>query len=131
MSNPPPKFPSRPAPAPAAAAAAPEPKPAGKVKFDHRGNAIYEWSISTGEFGRDSSTARLRKLDNPSLSLAEDAPAPLAGARPNPMGIIKGYNPYDSGRLGGKEIPKKTDLQKLSEWLTLRKQAAANKHNDK
>jgi hypothetical protein len=134
MSNQTPKFPARPAPAQAAAAPSPAPspaaKPAGKVKFDDRGNAIYEWSVSTGEFARDSSTARLRKLDNPSLSLAEDAPTPVEVARPNPLGTIKGYNPYDSGKLGGKEVPKKKDLKKLSEWLALRKQAAENKRDD-
>lgn len=134
MSNQTPKFPSRPAPVAAAQAPASASKaasnPAGKVKFDDRGNAIYEWSVSTGEFARDSSTARLKKLDNPSLSLAEDAPTPVEVARPNPMGTIKGYNPYDSGKLGGKEIPKKKDLKKLSEWLALRKQAAENKHDD-
>ena len=86
--------------------------------------------MSTGEFARDSSTARLRKLDNPSLSLAEDAPTPVEVARPNPLGTIKGYNPYDSGKLGGKEVPKKKDLKKLSEWLALRKQAAENKRDD-
>jgi len=130
MSNQTPKFPTRPAPAPAAAAPSPASKPAGKVRFDDRGNAIYEWSVSTGEFARDSSTARLRKLDNPSLSLAEDAPTPVEVARPNPMGTIKGYNPYDSGKLGGKEVPKKKDLKKLSEWLALRKQAAQNRQDD-
>jgi hypothetical protein len=130
MSNQTPKFPARPAPAQAAAAPSPAAKPAGKVKFDDRGNAIYEWSVSTGEFARDSSTARLRKLDNPSLSLAEDAPTPVEVARPNPLGTIKGYNPYDSGKLGGKEVPKKKDLKKLSEWLALRKQAAENKRDD-
>ncbi len=131
MSNQTPKFPSRPAPA-AESASAPKAaaKPAGKVKFDDRGNAVYEWSVTTGEFARDSSTARLRKLDNPSLSLAEDAPTPVEVARPNPMGTIKGYNPYDSGKLSGKEVPKKKDLKKLSEWLALRKQAALNKHDD-
>ncbi len=130
MSNQTPKFPARPAPAQAAAAPSPAAKPAGQVKFDDRGNAIYEWSVSTGEFARDSSTARLRKLDNPSLSLAEDAPTPVEVARPNPLGTIKGYNPYDSGKLGGKEVPKKKDLKKLSEWLALRKQAAENKRDD-
>jgi pyruvate/2-oxoglutarate dehydrogenase complex dihydrolipoamide acyltransferase (E2) component len=134
-----PKFPSRlPASAtarqPAATPADPAPKatsqPAGRVKFDDRGNAVYEWSVATGEFGRDSATARLKKLDNPSLSLADDAPTPVEVARANPLGTLKGYNPYDSGKLGTKEVPKKKDLKKLSEWLALRKQAAENKQDD-
>ncbi len=108
------------------------PKTTGRVQFDDRGNAIWEWSVSTGAFGREVSTQRLKKLEHPALSLAEDAPTPQAQLRPNPQGVVKGYNPYDSGKLGGpkKEPPRKKDLQKLSEWLKLKKQAAANRRDD-
>jgi hypothetical protein len=120
---------------PMAPLAAPAPAPVsgrepGRVKFDDRGNAIYEWSIKTGEFAKDSATSRLKKLENPSLSLAEDAPTPVEIARPNPHGTIKGYNPYDSGKLSGKQVPRKKDLKKLSEWLALKKQAALNKQEE-
>jgi hypothetical protein len=39
--------------------------------------------------------------------------------------VVKGYNPYDSGKLGraGPAPPKKKDLRKLSDWLQLKKQA--------
>jgi hypothetical protein len=111
--------------APAAAGKQP-----GRVTFDARGNAVYEWSVRTGEFVKDSATSRLKKLDNPSLSLAEDAPTPVEIVRPNPHGTIKGYNPYDSGKLSGKQAPRKKDLKKLSEWLALRKQAALNKREE-
>jgi hypothetical protein len=114
---------------PPAHAQAPGREP-GRVKFDDRGNAIYEWAVKTGEFARDSATSRLKKLDNPSLSLAEDAPTPVEIVRPNPHGTIKGYNPYDSGKLSGKQAPRKKDLKKLSEWLALRKQAALNKREE-
>jgi hypothetical protein len=126
----------RPTADPLAPAAAPVSIPAqssarepGRVKFDDRGNAVYEWSVRTGEFARDSATSRLKKLDNPNLSLAEDAPTPVEVVRPNPHGVIKGYNPYDSGKLSGKQTPRKKDLKKLSEWLALRKQAAENKRD--
>ena len=39
----------------------------------------------------------------------------------NPLGIRKGYDPYDSGQLVKKEWKKKKDLRKLSEWLKSRK----------
>jgi hypothetical protein len=102
----------------------------GRVKFDDRGNAIWEWSIATGAFGREVSTARLQKLEHPALSLAEDAPTPCETVKANPLGTKKGYDPYDSGKLGKAAAPRKTDLRRLSEWLKLRKQASTNKDED-
>ena len=108
-----------------------EPKKTGRVQFDDRGNAIWEWSIATGAFGREVSTERLQKLENPGLSLAEDAPTPSFNqVKPNPQGAVKGYNPYDSGRLGKAEPPRKKDLKKLSEWLELKKQAGNNRDKE-
>jgi hypothetical protein len=108
-----------------------EPKKTGRVQFDDRGNAIWEWSIATGAFGREVSTERLQKLENPGLSLAEDAPTPSFNqVKPNPQGAVKGYNPYDSGRLGKAEPPRKKDLKKLSEWLELKKQASNNRDKE-
>jgi hypothetical protein len=114
---------------PSADVGAPSPaaKQTGRVQFDERGNAIWEWSVATGAFGREVSTERLQKLENPGLSLAEDAPTPSQRVKANPMGAVKGYNPYDSGKLGKPpEVPKKKDLRKLSDWLKLKKQAANN-----
>ncbi|HEY3851227.1 MAG TPA: hypothetical protein VGL87_09670 [Steroidobacteraceae bacterium] len=106
-------------------------KRSGRVKFDDRGNAVWEWSVATGAFGREVSTDRLRKLENDALSLAEDAPTPLGRVQSNPLGTAKGYNPYDSGKLGKtREPPKKTDLRKLGDWLKLKKQAADKKDDD-
>jgi hypothetical protein len=96
------------------------------VQFDERGNAIWEWAVATGAFGREVSTERLQKLENPGLSLADDAPSASNGVKANPQGVVKGYNPYDSGRLARAQPPKKTDLHKLSDWLKLKKQAADN-----
>lgn len=116
--------------------AAPEPhrpvarNETGRVQFDERGNAVWEWSVSTGAFGREVSTQRLKKLENPGLSLAEDAPSPIEHVRQNPLGAVKGYNPYESGQLGKKEPPRRKDLKRLSEWLELKKQAANKKDDD-
>jgi hypothetical protein len=108
-----------------------EDKKSGRVKFDERGNAVWEWSVATGAFGREVSTDRLKKLENVTLSLADDAPTPFDPVQPNPLGTVKGYNPYDSGKLGKtREPPKKTDLRKLGDWLKLKKQAASNKDED-
>jgi len=106
-------------------------KTTGRVKFDDRGNAVWEWSISTGAYARDVSTDRLQKLESSSLSLADDAPTPIEGVRANPLGTKKGYDPYDSGKLGkSATAPRKKDLRKLSEWLKLKKQAATNKKDE-
>lgn len=107
-------------------------KRSGRVQFDERGNAVWEWSVATGAFGRDVSTERLKRLENPGLSLAEDAPTPRDHVKPNPLGTVKGYNPYDSGRLGTGKPPeaRKKDLRKLSDWLKLKKQVESNKKDE-
>ena len=65
------------------------------------------------------------------LSIADDAPTPFETVRANPLGTKKGYDPYDSGKLGKtREAPKKTDLRKLGDWLKLKKQAADKKDDD-
>jgi len=109
---------------------APDDKSTGRVKFDDRGNAIWEWSIATGAFGREVSTERLQRLEHPALSIAEDAPTPCETVKANPLGTKKGYDPYDSGKLGKAAAPRKKDLRRLSEWLKLRKQASTNKDED-
>jgi hypothetical protein len=106
-----------------------EAKRTGRVKFDDRGNAIWEWSLATGAFSREVSRERLQKLEHPALSLADDAPTPFETVRSNPLGTKKGYDPYDSGKLGKKpDPPRKKDLRRLSEWLKLKKQAMGNKN---
>lgn len=103
----------------------------GRVQFDDRGNAIWEWSIATGAFGREVSTARLRSLEHPALSIADDAPTPSETVRANPLGTKKGYDPYDSGKLGKPPAPpRKKDLRRLSEIIKLKRQAAGNKDDE-
>jgi hypothetical protein len=106
----------------------------GRVKFDDRGNAVWEWAMATGAFGRDvsdvSQSARLRKMDVPSLSIVDDGPPPSETVRTNPLGVKNGYDPYESGKLvkdQAKAKGGKKDLRKLSEWLKLKKQAEENK----
>jgi hypothetical protein len=118
--------PDAPSASPAAPAKPAQERLSGRVKHDDRGNAIWEWAVTTGKFTTETSTQRLKRLDNPTLSLAEDAPTPFDVVKRNPLGAVKGYSPYDSGLLDKKQPPRKKDLQKLSEWLKLKKQAANN-----
>lgn len=102
----------------------------GRVKFDDRGNAIWEWSVATGAFGREITSDRLKRLENPTLSIADDSPSPDA-VRANPLGTKKGYDPYDSGRLGKRpDAPRKKDLRRLGEFLKMKRQAAGNKDEE-
>jgi hypothetical protein len=45
--------------------------------------------------------------------------------------VVKGYNPYDSGKLARSGQPsKRRDLRKLSDWLKLKKQAETRRPDD-
>ena len=105
----------------------------GRVKFDDRGNAVWEWAVTTGSFATDISTSRLKKLENHTLSLADDAPPPASNniVKPNPKGVVQGYSPYDSGLLAktDRQPAKKKDLRRLGEFLKLREQATRNKED--
>ena len=126
---------SKPSPKPGAGGARETPaldpeagaKGTGRVKFDARGNAVWEWSLATGSFSREASTERLQRLEHPALSIADDAPTPFDTVRANPLGTKKGYDPYDSGKLGKEKAARKKDLRRLSEFMKLKKQAAGNK----
>ena len=88
----------------------------GRVTFDDRGNAVWEWALGQGAPATDLS----------SLSIAADE-VPKA-AHENPLGAKIGYHPYESGKLTKTAAPaRKKDLRRLSESLRLKKQYEAMK----
>lgn len=94
----------------------------GKIAFDDRGNAIYEWNDQRlQQEGEDGERARRRALSHPGLSMVEDDPDPNAPIRSNPKGLRVGYNPYESGLLAQKERRPKRDLRELSKWIEMKK----------
>ena len=44
----------------------------GRVKHDSRGNAVYDWGVSTGIFAGIKSAELLSMLENPTLTLEGD-----------------------------------------------------------
>jgi hypothetical protein len=86
----------------------PDPK-SGRVAFDERGRATWEWRIDTGTFSRDIDTKRLRQLqEEAAATLKEDVP-------PN-----DGVDPYSVNvPLAPQKSPRRTldDMRKLSEEI--------------
>jgi len=78
------------APAAPASAKAPE-RTSGRVKFDERGQAVWEWQLQTGHFDRNASSQRVKTLTKTGLSL-EDTQK-VTGKTPNKG---SGFNPYES-----------------------------------
>jgi hypothetical protein len=83
----------------------------GRVRFDDRGNAVWE-------------PVQRERSKRPILSLAEDEHTPQGEVKRNATGLKKGYDPYESGFLkGGRKeaFRKRKDLRALSEWIQAKK----------
>jgi hypothetical protein len=69
----------------------------GRVGFDPRGDAVWEFQTADGDYAREANTELVRKLDAPALSLEQTAivkkaAEPAPGPPPCAGG---GFNPYD------------------------------------
>lgn len=102
----------------------------GRIAFDDRGNAIYQWN-KDGLSADSEAGARARRkaLDHPGLSMAEDEHTATAPIQNNAKGLRVGYNPYESGLLPRKTVAKKTDLRQLSKWLEMKKRVDGDRND--
>jgi hypothetical protein len=101
----------------------------GKVGFDERGNAVFNWG-DDARLKEDSDTGeRLRgkALSHAGLAIVDDDAPANAPIRPNPTGLRVGYNPYESGMLAKKDRKKKVDLEQLSKVLELKRKMQEKK----
>ncbi len=89
----------------------------GRIEFDELGNAVW---VPADRNASDEVMRRL--LDDPTLAFSNDYEAGTAKRiHENQLGLKKGYDPYDSGKLVKKEWKKKKDLRKLSDWIKSRR----------
>lgn len=98
----------------------------GRVTFDARGNAVWEWSMSTGIFGRNVDSKRLRKLEAKDLKIVEDPTSKQKTFALKPAKQVGGgFDPYNSSGAAfvptSKPTPKPKDLRRLSEWIQKQK----------
>jgi hypothetical protein len=98
----------------------------GKLAFDDRGNAQYEWRDDRMmEEGEHADTRRLRALSVANLVLVDDEPPPAEKkVGLNKRGVKQGYNPYDSGMLKKDLYKKPKDLRALSKWIAMQNKPA-------
>jgi len=74
------------------------------VRFDERGQAVWEWQLKTGHFSSNATSSKLRALTNTALSIEESSAK-------KPLSIDKeaGINPYETiqppGKGGAPEPP--------------------------
>ena len=99
---------SRKDPKPNAPAAKPaEERKSGRVRFDERGQAVWEWAVQTGMFDRNASTQRIRALTEAPVTLELDdalKPAKPAAAKPvtgNPYERVAAAKPATKESSGG------------------------------
>ena len=101
-----------------------EPDQPGRIAFDDRGNAVYQWNEDhLSEDSEAAERARRKALDHPGLSMMEEEQKNNAPIQNNAKGLRMGYNPYESGLLKRKATTTapKRDLRELSKWMEAKK----------
>jgi hypothetical protein len=90
----------------------------GRIAFDDRGNAIWQWRSDTGTFKSDIDTRKVRALQEATTAqLGGEAQVAAPAAPPPPSNDP--YSTADSHALLAKKAPRRTldDMRKLSEEI--------------
>lgn len=72
----------------------------GRVGFDSRGNAVWEFRDGNKNFSREPSTTMVQKIQPPDLSLEQTGvvkrpDGTSQSGSSGPSGPVEGFNPYD------------------------------------
>jgi hypothetical protein len=88
-----------------------QPTPSGRMAFDDRGKAVWEWRTETGTFKADVDTKQVRAIQDAANVDISEAPAPATSDNP--------YSTGDKRSLIAKRAPRRTldDMRKLSEEI--------------
>jgi hypothetical protein len=87
--------------------------PSGRIAFDARGNAIWQWRTETGDFKSDVDTRTVRAIQESTGVKLGDVPTPAPGqATPHDP-----YSTADAPR--SQKTPRRTldDMRRLSEEI--------------
>ncbi len=80
----------------------------GRVNFDERGNAVWEWAIQTGKFDRNASTQRVKVLTEVPTGLALREIAEAESKRLVGKRNLGGQRPYQHSTEAAERAPKPT-----------------------
>jgi len=88
----------------------PQQQPTGRIAFDDRGNAVWEWRTDTGTFSCDVDTLRVKAL--------QEASGVQLGDVPGPTGVDP-YSTADIPQNVERKVPRRTlnDMRRLSEEI--------------
>jgi hypothetical protein len=89
----------------------PKQTPTGRIAFNDRGQAVWEWLTEDGTYKSDVDTRQVKALQDSADVKLGDAPTPPPASNP--------YSTADAPRAADKKAPRRTldDMRKLSEEI--------------
>jgi hypothetical protein len=89
--------------------------PSGRITFDARGNAVWQWRTATGDFKSDVDTQTVKAIQEDTNVKLGVAPT----ATPTPNNLTLNHDPYSSADAPRAPQKRRTldDMRKLSEEI--------------